>query len=537
MNWLKNIVFLVVVIGAIILLRGWLFPTSSAARQIPFHVGMTQEPEFQHTLKLLNASFQTQWASRGLQPAPRADDLTIARRMSLALTGTIPSLEEIRQLERQPSGQRLEGFANYLLADRRFGDYFGNRLTRVYVGTEDGPLISYRKRKFRAWIGDHLLNNTPYSQMVRQMISDQGLNTESPAVNWIASTYDEDRQSPDVEKLTVRLSRAFLGLRLDCAQCHDHFLEERWKQTDFQALAAFFGQTRQVITHVHDKSSGEYEYDDRKGGKHQISPAVPMLSELLPEHGTRRERLAQWLTHPKNHYFSRAVVNRMWFMLFNKPLLKRVEAQTLDEEGPLALKILADDFAKHNHNLHRLLLLIVCSEPFRLSSAASHDLTDDHEDTWAVFPVTRLRPEQVIGSITQAASVKTINRQSNILVRLSRFGIEQNFIQEYGDDTEDEVNNANETIPQRLLLLNGRLVDEQIRPDLLNSSAQIASMAASDRAAVETAYLTALSRRPTERELEHFTKKLEGSRGDDRSRRVSDILWALVNSSEMGWNH
>jgi hypothetical protein len=535
--WIRNIAFVVALLVAGVLCRGYLFPTTSSSRQIPFDQGMTQDADFRSTLAQLNASFRQTWAAENLEPAAPADDLTVARRMSLALTGTVPSLEEIRQFERLPAGQRLDVWANYLLKDRRFGDYFGSRLTTVFVGTLDGPLISYRKRKFRAWVGENLMKNTSYGQLVRQMISDQGLNTESPAVNWIAATYDDDRKSPDIEKLTVRLSRSFLGLRLDCAQCHDHFLEPSWKQTDFQALAAFFGQTSQVVTHVHDKNYGEYEYDDRKGGKHQIAPAVPVHPELLPDGGTRRERLAQWLTHPKNTHFSRAVVNRMWFMMFNKPLLKRVEAQTLQETGPLALKILAEDFAAHNYNLHRLLLLIASSEVFRLSSASEQELSDSHEEHLAIFPITRLRPEQVIGTIVQATNVRTINRQSNIFVQLGRFGNERDFIQQYGEDTEDEVNNAGETIPQRLILMNGNLVDEKVRPELPNAATQVAMMAPNDRAAVESCYLMVLSRRPSEKELSHFVQKLENSKGDERSRRVSDLLWALVNSSEVGWNH
>ena len=147
------------------------------------------------------------------------------------------------------------------------------------------------------------------------------LNTDKPAVNFIAAAYDDAKEKPDAEKLTIRVTRAFLGLRIDCAQCHDHFLEKSWKQTHFQALAAFFGQTRHIVTHISD-GEGVYQFEDRvHGGTREIDPDVPFLPELLPAEGTRRERLAAWVTDPRNTYFARATVNRVWAMMFGRPIV------------------------------------------------------------------------------------------------------------------------------------------------------------------------------------------------------------------------
>src|SRR6202023_3163085 len=101
---------------------------------------------------------------------------------------------------------------------------------------------------------------------------------------------------PQPEPPAIRFTRAFLGLRIDCAQCHDHFLEPAWKQAHFQALAAFFGQTKHVVTNItDDDGAAAYSFEDRvHGGNHTINPAVPFLPELLPDHGTQREQLAGW---------------------------------------------------------------------------------------------------------------------------------------------------------------------------------------------------------------------------------------------------
>ncbi|MBP3957410.1 DUF1549 domain-containing protein [Gemmata sp. G18] len=539
--WGRNLLFIAIVAGGVLALRASLFPLYTESRKVKFDPTPAEQNDFRAVVSKVDHSFREDWAAKQLRPAARADDLAVARRLSLALTGSVPSLEEIRQFELQPPEKRLDGWANHLLHDRRFADYFADRLARAFVGTEDGPLLTYRKRRYISWLGDELFKNTSYAEIVRQMISAQGLNTDTPAVNFIAATFDENKKAPDAEKLAIRVTRAFLGLRIDCAQCHDHFLEPAWKQTHFQALAAFFGQTKHAVTNIADADKGEYEFEDRvAGGTHQIAPSVPFAPELLPAHGTRRERLASWVTDPENVYFARATVNRVWAMMFGRPLLRRVEAQTLDEMStekiPPALRILADDFAAHGHDLRRLVLLIASTDVFRLDSAAEFEVTDAHDDSLAVFPLTRLRPEQVIGNVIQAASVKTINQQSHIFVRAMRYFNERDFVKRYGDADDDEFARAHGTIPQRLLMMNGDLVDGKAKDELLSASTQIAMFAPSDAAAVETAYLTVLTRRPTQRETEHFTAKLAGTTGDERKRRLADLYWVLFNSTELATN-
>jgi hypothetical protein len=224
-------------------------------------------------------------------------------------------------------------------------------------------------------------------------------------------------------------------------------------------------------------------------------------------------------------------------MMFGRPLLKRIEAQTLDEHIPPALDILAADFSAHGHDLRRLVLLIASTEVFRLDSAAPFEITDEHEQSLAVFPLTRLRPEQVIGNVIQSASVTTINQQSHVFTRLRRYFNERDFVKRYGDADDDEFAKAHGTIPQRLLMMNGDLVDGRAKEELLNASTQIAMFAPDDSAAVETAYLSVLTRRPTSKERDYFAAKLAGTAGDERKRRLADLYWVLFNSTELSFNH
>ena len=540
--WARNLLFIGLVLGGFAALRASLFPLDAALRHRPPTVTAptptTPPAPVDPTVAELNTLFAEQWAAQKLEPAPAASDWTVIRRLGLALTGTVPSLQEIRQLERVPAEQRVTWWLEHLLRDRRCGDYLAERLARTYVGTEDGPFIVYRRRRFVRWLSDQVLANRPYGDVVTDLISADGLWTDHPATNFITVTFDPNRQGPDPERLAARVARAFLGVRLDCAQCHDDKLNERWEQKDFHALAAFFGRTQQGLTGIHDAATGEHTMKIHRTGQQEVvPPAVPFHPELLPTDGTRRSQLARWVTHPQNEYFARATVVRMWALLFGRPLLDAVDSLDAVEQPPRALLVLARDFTEYNYDLHRLIRLIATSRVYQLDSAADHEITDRHEKAWAVFPLSRLRPEQVASALQQAAAVKTIDGASPLLVRAGFYNDEKDFVRRYGDTGEDEFVERGGTIPQRLLLLNGDLVHAKTRGEMFNAARLIASMAPDDRSAVELAYRLVLTRPPTPPELAHFEARLAGVKGGEREQRLEDLYWTLLNSTEFSWNH
>lgn len=530
--WARNILFIGLLVGGLAILRANVFPPRAPG---PSKV-QVRVPVAPEVVAQVDRLFRDQWTEDGLEPARRASELTILRRMELALTGSIPSLEEIRRFETGPSGQRLDDRLDGLFRDRRFSDYLAERLARAYVGTEGGPFLVYRRRRFLTWLSDQLLANRPYDQLVRELIAAKGLWTDQPATNFVTVTYNPETERPDPERLAGRTTRAFLGVRIDCAQCHDHPFQP-WKQSDFQGLAAFFGQVGSGLTGIRDRST-EFEVTDRKTGRQEtIEPHVPFLPELRPTEGTRRSQLARWVTHPKNPHFSRATVNRVWALLFGRALVEPIDDLPPEDELPPVLIRLAEDFTRHGYDLQRLIRLIVATQVFQRESATDGDVTEAQELGWAVFPITRLRPEQIVGGVIQAGSLSTIDGDSPILIRLARSIGERDFVSRYGDTGEDEFNAGCGTIPQRLLMMNGELVQEKTKDSLFNAAKRIGSLAPTDRAAVEVAYLTVLTRRPTLEESAHFDARLAGTRGDERSQRMTDLFWALLNATEFSWNH
>jgi hypothetical protein len=534
----RDIVFIAVVLGGVSsLVGGLLLPSGRVAALTSSSRPTAAVSDLGPIVARVDGSFRAEWAEQELAPAAPAPDLAVMRRLSLSLCGTVPSLEEIRRFESRPPGRRIDAWLDDLLQDRRCADYLAERFARAFVGTEEGPFLRFRRRRFVAWLSDAILENRRYDAIVRDLIADDGLWTDHPATNFLTVTIDEKTERPTPDRLSARVSRAFLGVRLDCAQCHDHPFQP-WKQAQFRGLAAFFGAVHSDLRGIHD-TENDYRPLDRKGKESTlVEPCVPFLPELLPgtEAGGPRDRLATWVTDVRNPDFARITVNRVWALLFGRPLAEPVDDLPAAGELHPALPLLADDLAAHGYDLHRLIRIIAATGAFRLDSAAD-DAGEGHEAAWAVFPMTRLRPEQVAGALFQSASLSTIGPQSHWFARLVAYTGRNDFVSRYGDTGEDEFDARAGTIPQRLLLMNGEIVRTQLKDGLLSASSSIAGMAPDDRKAVEVAYLTVLTRRPTPEESAHFAGRLARTSGDARKQRLSDLCWTLINTTEFSWNH
>jgi hypothetical protein len=506
-----------------------------------------------------------------LEVAERADWYTICRRLSLALVGTGMSLEEIRALERIAEPDRVRWWTEYLLRDRRSADYLAERLTRATVGTNQGAFLVFRRRKYAKWMADEIYANVPYDVLVRKLITAQGSWTDAPQVNYFtAAISDGSDNKPDLVQITGRTSRAFLAQRIDCLQCHRDYLgnvsflrgmhagytppEEllaaengegagtrEGEQEDFHRLAAFFAGLGMDNPFVGLRTKPE-DYQVRLLDSTEdtvIEKGVPYYAELLPESGEPRERLAQWITHPKNRAFARATVNRVWAMLYGRPWIKPVDSIPLDGPFPRGFELLVDDFVENHFDLRRLIRLIVFSDAFqRDSRLIESEPTEKHEELLAVFPLTQLRPEQVAGAIHQACRVKAINESSSIISRLELYGGITDFTKAYGDRGDDEFDECPITIPQRLLVMNGSFIQSRINENpIMNAATRIAILAPNDEAMIRSVYLAVLNRLPTETETKAFLETMCSGDEQNKKLQIEDIYWTLLNSTEFLWNH
>ncbi len=516
-----------------------------------------QRDDFQKTLAQLNGQLLRVVSTNSIgipeeELAPRASNLQIARRISLALVGSGMSLEEVRAFQAIREGDQIRWWTSYLLRDRRWADYFAQRFSRAFVGTSDGPFLLFRRWKFNRWLADGFHEGKGYDQLVRSMISAEGLWTDTPPVNFVTAAMDEtDLRRADPIRLAGRTSRAFLAQRMDCLQCHNDYLGNihfgtsdepmLGTQENFHEFAAFYAGTtlpKLLFRGIIDDGKGYHFEFLGEAEAREVLPEVPFATELLPSTGKPRDRLATWVTHVENRAFARAVVNRVWALMFARPLVEPVDNIPLNGEVPEALDTLADDFRKHGFDIRRLVRLIVECDAFQRDSKADFEITEGHEQLWAVFPLSQMRPDQVVSGIFQSNRLTTINNTSSIVTRLEVFGETIEFMRLFGDRGEDEFQSDAVTIPQRLIMMNGKIVEQRTGVDLvMNAPTRIGSLVKNDKKAVELAFLSTLNRVPLQAELDVFTGFLAGKKGESRNRAMGDIFWAIWNSTEFSWNH
>lgn len=508
--------------------------------------------DLRHVVDSANQDIQRLIEKSQMQATQPADNLAVARRVALGLVGSGLSLEEIRAIESVPESEQIEWITNYLLRDRRWSDYFAERFSRAMVGTDEGPFLLFRRRRFNAWLSEQLQLGTGYDAIVRSVVGSEGLWTDTPQVNFVTASMSEEEQNrcnPIV--LAGRTSRTFLAQRIDCLQCHNDFVDQHnfgtmdqpiaGQQIHFHQLAAFYGTTGikdNPFSGIRDVG-GSYETQLLGSEeKTEIEPQVPFYANLLPAEGKPRQRLAAWITHRDNRAFSRATVNRVWALLFSRPLVEPVDSIPLDDSVSPVLDTLAKDFSEHGFDIRRLVRAIVSTDAFRRDSRADYEITPDHESCYAVFPITQLRPEQVAGSMVQANKLAAIDSDSSVFVRLARFGATNDFMRDFGDRGIDEFQSDAITITQRLVLMNGNLVAERTKEDIVaNASTRIAQIVKDDDKTINLIYLSVLGRYPNSTEREQLSAHICGKRGNTRVRAVGDIYWAMMNSTEFAWNH
>lgn len=513
MKWEKRTRTALVALG----LGGLLAGTSLAARP----------PRIERALELarrIDFALDEAWAREGVKPVEPASDLELLRRTTLDLLGTVPSLEEIRAFEADTGEGRRERLVTRLTADPRFHYAFAERLARITVGPgRKQDDLFYRRRRYVAWLRDQIQKHRPWDDVVREILATEGVTVDGPANFVVAADLD-------AAKLAARTSRAFLGIRLDCAQCHDHPFSD-WKQKDFEGLAAFFARAHRKGPLVVESGEGDYKLQDMKTGKERVvEPAVPFAPEALEKKGKRRFALGAWLTDARNPYFAKSIANRLWAWLLGKGI---IEPTDMIDEGkaryPRVLSLLEDELHKSRYDLEELVRAIVLTRAYALSSRGDAGL----EDAFAVYPLKPLHADQLANAIWQATSLETENESRSLFFRLAHLDQTNKFVERHRGDHDAEVP-EDETLLERLLLMNGFMVQERIKADNpVTVVSRLLLLAPTDEKLIEIAYLCVLTRRPTPREVEHFSERLRG----DRRQAAEDLLWALLNSSELAWNH
>jgi hypothetical protein len=481
-----------------------------------------------------------------IQPSPTVDDAAFLRRASLDLTGQLPHPNEVRAFlaDATPSKLKRARMIDKLIASSAFVDHWtvkwGDLLqaSRKYLG-EKGVYA------FDEWIRESIIANKPYDKMVRELLSSSGSSYENPAANFFRVTRDA---KPTMEKTT----QVFLGVRLVCAQCHDHPFE-KWTQNQYYEMSAFYSAVNirpgfevgeEIVYNLREDYEMKHPKDGRVVPPNFIVPAGSVSAPAVGNGAQRREALAAWVTSKENPFFAKSAVNRVWSYFFGHGIIDPVDdiRASNPPSNPALLDALAKDFIEHNFDLRYLMRTIANSRTYQASIAANEWNAKDFDNFSHAAP-RRLSAEVLMDALTLAAGVRPSFPEVPPDTRAAQLPDphvgKDGFLDLFGRPARESSceceRRSDLSLPQALNLVNGKVISDAVA-DGNGRVAKAILGGKPDRDLVEDLYLSSLSRFPTAAEMENAVKYLNsGSNG--RAARAQDLLWALVNSKAFLYNY
>ncbi len=485
----------------------------------------------------VDARLHAEWTKAGVTPTPPASDATWLRRLWLDAAGTIPPPEVARRFLADTSADKRARAIDEVLASPAWADHWTAYWDDTWMG-RDAKAPDVDRGAFRAWLHDVLARNVPWNEVVTQLVTASGLNSDggprkeayanegqggqgegvNGAVNWTL------KYQLDPQDMAGTASRTLLGVQIQCAQCHDH-KTEKWKQTDFQSFAAAFVRTR-LVPIDKGKAMGEVKrVEVRDLGF--AAPRFAKMGDLAPLMKARptaldgtdltaspdgvRVALARWITSRENPWFARALVNRLWGHFTGRGFVDPVDDLRPGNPpaAPELLDALAADFAAGGYDVKSLVKVITGSAAYAVSAAPLGEATakaDPEVKLWERFRVTPLGPEELLNALVAATRLDAILRATGRMdLAQIRYRVKQRYGFLFDVDEESDAGDYEGTISQALALLDGGVTAAGASVLPGSALADIMAMPGDDAAKIETLYLRVLSRLPDKPETDRWT--------------------------------
>jgi len=482
-----------------------------------------------------------EWAAHQVKPAPLADDAEFLRRAYLDIAGRIPRVSEALEFLEDKGPDKRQRLIDQLLEGPGYVQHFGNiwrdlLLPQIH-NLADLQLMS---RPFEHWLRQQFRDSTPYDQMVRAIIA-QPINPKGDALRTGPGLFFKANGVP--EKLATSASRVFLGVKIDCAQCHDHPFQAELKRVRFWEFAAFFSGLQPNIG-VQDIARTIGEQPDQRELK--IPGTDQMVQARFLDGGppewkdsiSTRQTLANWIASPNNPYFARAAANRLWAHFLGTGLIEPVEELGPDNEPshPALLDELARQFVAHQFDQKFLIRAITYSKTYQLTSRSTDKKHDDPRLFARAF-LRGLTAEQLLFSLALAIGDRELVDPEQRFQPARGNSPRKDFLQKFAN--HDKKTETQTSMAQAMTLMNGQFITDATslqRSETLAAIADFPGLSTAQR--IEKLYLATVSRKPRANELERLVKYVEsgGTRQDPKT-ALADVFWVLLNSSEFILNH
>ncbi len=507
----------------------------------PSLTGQLDAPALAHVIDKVVAQ---RIAAENVQASPRAEDAEFFRRVTLDLAGHIPSADKSAEFIDSKDPAKRAKLIDELLASDEYGKHMADVWKDLLVKrNSDNRFVPFDP--LVEWLTKNFNENKPWDQMVRELVTAEGTQEDNGAVTYFMA-------NSTVDKMTDSTTKVFLGVQLQCAQCHNHPFTD-WKQAEYWGMADFFLNVKLTGPRNPAKQEGTPGIVESKTFRGRKQP-LPDSAKTVPAKflggaeakidGKDKVRpvLAKWMTAVENPYFSKAMVNRAWFQLFGRGLVNPVD--DMNDANPAShpqlLVDLADQFASNGFDLKQLYRALCNSETYQRTSKPVAGNADADPSLFTRAAVRVMTPEQEFDSLFQVLAPgkdpRTFKPAGFNKANMPKAAKFQNaspraqFVVFFEGEDATDPTEYQDGIPQALRLMNAPGLNNTIVLNGLLRSGK------SQDQIIDQLYLATLSRRPTAKEQEQMGKYIAQHKSEPRE-GYADLLWVLMNCSEFVMNH
>lgn len=492
----------------------------------------------------LDALVGRELAGAGVEPAPLTSDEQFLRRVTLDLTGELPLPADVTEFVADPTPDKRARLIERLLDSDEFARHWAQYWRDAIAARLVDRRFAALGVAFEEWMRGQLKSNVPWDRVARAMITAQGaVRYDQPSTNGAAFLLAAHRGTDGASERAADTSRVFLGIQIQCAQCHDH-PSDQWKRVQFHELAAFYARLgerpvrdgkRLVGIELVSLARGEHEMPAKDDPKKSFLTNPLFLDGRTPGPGKadpdRRRALADYVVDGNNYWFAGAFVNRVWGCLMGQAFYEPVDDMGPQKEAvfPEVLTRLTGSFRASHYDVKGLYRDIMNSQAYQrqirpVKSAA------EHLHFAAAYP-TRLPADALWQALVCVLGpLGPPDARLGLRPKGAPAGLQSQFREEFAFDPSAKPEEVEGSVTEALLLMNNPVVNERIKAKGSNLVARILSAYPDDDDAVTMLYLRTLARRPTADETHKARVYL--ARAPRRAESYEDLLWALINSTE-----
>lgn len=508
-------------------------------------------------VEFINERIRQGWTDNEIKPSEVADDAEWLRRVYLDIAGHIPPADVVTEFLADKDRTKRAKLIETLLEDPSYERNFATIWTNLSVGRRDpgrGNRMPYSRQDMYRFYLRAFHDNQPWDQVVYDVVSAEGRHDRNGAVNYLLAQMELKDEGVQA---TAKTTRLFMGIQVQCTQCHDHPFN-KWEQDQFWQFNSFFRQLDKRVETEYNPKSGRDEdkylyleqkefagpvFFERRSGEMKVAYPT-FFEETVPEGPEidRREQLAKLMTQGDEPWIAKAMVNRMWSHFFGYGFTNPVDDMGPHKAAshPELLDRLAAEFVKSRYDVKQLVRWITNSEAYNLTSQFGRDNEIDNPAAGEVplfshMYVKTMTPEQLYDSLIIATEAHKAGRSSWAEADRKKQEWMQQFVVAFDTDEADESTTFNGTIPQALLMMNSELVKDAISSDKGTYLGSVLANRGSDMEKINQLYESVLGRKPSRTELSKFNEIVR--RYPNKNWAYQDIFWALLNSNEFIFNH